>query len=700
MRNWLCNFIYICFLEAVFHIGSFGVTPFWPALTLANACVFAAIEAGIVLAVPRKLKKLFFWLPLFAEFVLYMVQTVYFHIFKQPLQWRAMFLGGGDALTNYYKEAARGWMECIPLFLMMILPLLIYGLLLSKKLLVFRNYNSISLMRILVLVTLGMVVRFDTMAIGKIGQYEYYTDYVEFFDPISVMQNSGVGVMVERDAILEVKNLLGKNQENSLGADNYDGGAVEDAFAEFFTDTAAGVVTAQDTKENQDNKEGEEIPETATPEPVVEIDRSPNVIEIDFDKLAQLSGSSKEKTWLKEYLANKVPTQKNEYTGVFEGYNLIFLTAEGFSTYAIREDLTPTLYKLVNSGFVFNNYYVPLWQTSTSDGEYINCTGLIPDGQFSMRKSGSNNMAYTLPKYFSQAGAKCYAFHDNSLTYYDRDVTHPNMGYEFLAAKKGDLSSAAAEGKIFPMENPNYWPASDLEMMQGTTSYYKNLDQFLVYYMTVSGHMNYNFAGNRMSSKNKALVSGLSMTENARAYIACQIELDRALEYLIQDLDEAGVLDHTVICLSADHYPYAMTSEQYEELAGKSLSGDLDVYRNSLILWSPSIEEPVIVDKACGSMDLVPTLLNLFGFTYDSRMYAGKDIFGPQEGMVIFNDKSFVTDTVAYNKKKKTTTWYRELDEDTKKKYFEMAQEEVNNRYTFSAYILRNNYYDLIEQCR
>lgn len=33
-------------------------------------------------------------------------------------------------------------------------------------------------------------------------------------------------------------------------------------------------------------------------------------------------------------------------------------------------------------------------------------------------------------------------------------------------------------------------------------------------------------------------------------------------------------LDNTVICLSADHYPYGMTEEQYEELAGRDLSND------------------------------------------------------------------------------------------------------------------------------
>jgi len=451
-------------------------------------------------------------------------------------------------------------------------------------------------------------------------------------------------------------------------------------------------------EEKTDVSSGEKQEEQKT-ENFKEIDTSPNVLEIDFDKLMELSGKSKEKNWLCQYIQGVEPTKKNEYTGIFEGYNLIFLTAEGFSPSAVREDVTPTLYRLAHSGIVCTNYYVPLWQTSTSDGEYVNSTGLIPDGQFSMRKSADLNMCYSLPSYFAPLGAKCYAFHNNSLTYYDRHLSHPNLGYEFLAAKKGDMSKSQAEGKIFPMENPDFWPASDYEMMIGTLPYYVNEDRFLAYYMTVSGHMNYNFTGNRMSIKNKDAVKDIPLSDNGKAYIACQIELDKALEYLLEELEKAGKLDTTVICLSADHYPYAMTPEQYEELAGKDLKVDLEVYRNNLILWNSQIEEPIVVDKVCGAMDLLPTLLNLFGMEYDSRMYAGRDIFGPQEGMVIFNDRSFVTDTVAYNKKRKTLNWYKEpaVGEDT---YLAAAKEEVKNRYQFSAYILRNNYYDLILACR
>ena len=78
------------------------------------------------------------------------------------------------------------------------------------------------------------------------------------------------------------------------------------------------------------------------------------------------------------YFENQAPTNKNEYTGMFAGKNLIFIVAEGFYPIAIDEKLTPTLYKLTNSSFVFDNYYQPIYNCSTSDGEFINQLSILP----------------------------------------------------------------------------------------------------------------------------------------------------------------------------------------------------------------------------------------------------------------------------------------------------------------------------------
>ena len=689
----------LVYMEIVFHLGSFGWQGINPLFSVGLILFVAALQALISGCFGDKGGKRAFRIMVWFQYAIYAIQAVYFHIFNEPLQITAIFMGGQDALTNYWREALLGIWQTTPLLILLALPIVLLEILRKRKKWSAESLRGIQKLRLGLVAWIALVYSVCCMLIGNMVGAEYAEEYLEYYDPVSVMREMGVLTMVQRDGLYEAENLMSKLTQGSSSVPasgettvvqnpNVDGAEGEE-----------GIGEGDDLPSGEEISSEEPQPtESPVPEPEGP-DTSPNAWDIDLAQLAEMSKDSKEMKWLSDYIAGLTPTNRNEYTGMFEGYNLIFLTAEGFSTYAIREDLTPTLYKMVNSSFVFNNYYVPLWQTSTSDGEYVNCTGLIPDGQFSMRKSASNNMAYTLPRFFASEGVYCRAYHNNSLSYYDRNLTHTNLGYDFKASLLGDLSQEEWGGQVFAMENAKAWPASDYDMMVATIPEYINDERFHVYYMTVSGHMNYNFRGNQMSGKNKEAVAELDMSENARAYIACNIELDKALEYLLEQLEQAGKLENTVICLSADHYPYGMTEEQYEELAGKDLSNDMDLYRNSLILWNAAMEEPVVVDKACCSVDLLPTLLNLFGFDFDSRMYAGRDIFSDEEGMVIFKDKSYVTDTVIYNKKQKTTTWLKELTEEEQNAYREAKKQDVNCRYVFSAYILRSNYYDVIRQC-
>lgn len=81
---------------------------------------------------------------------------------------------------------------------------------------------------------------------------------------------------------------------------------------------------------------------------------------------------------IKKYIEDNPGTSKNKYTGMFENKNLIFVVAESFSEIGIDKDRTPTLYKLTNNGFIFDNFYVPYY-LSTIGGEFQSLTGLYPN---------------------------------------------------------------------------------------------------------------------------------------------------------------------------------------------------------------------------------------------------------------------------------------------------------------------------------
>ena len=677
------------YLEVIYHLGGFGLTGGMPVYVLGMAAVWSGIWTLIIGLCRGVWKKRVFYAVIWFYIFWAAAQFVYLKMFRQPLLWESIFWGGQDALTQYWREALEGIFQVLPFLFLFLLPGILTGVWMRWRKVKLPRLGVLQILRLNVVICLGIVSQLTVMEVGKTLDTDYYESYLEFYDPFTAAQKLGFLPVLQRDTHLRVAEA---------------GQEVWEIIVERFSAEPHNIperetlpVLADVPKE--ENKDMQQVQGDDSDEAYTKKHEMP----IDFGRLYSLAEDER-KGWLTHYIEGLEASSENEYTGLFEGCNLIFLTAEGFSPYGVREDLTPTLYRLTHSGFMFENYYVPLWQTSTSDGEYINCTGLIPDGQFSMRKSASNEMPFALPGFFAQEGVDSLAYHNNSLSYYDRYRTHPNLGYDFKGCRLGRLSGKEWEEKLFAMENPDAWPPSDLEMMRATVPEYIEKDRFHVYYMTISGHMNYNFSGNAMAAKNKEAVEQLQMSESAKAYIACSIELDKALEYLLEQLEAAGKLDKTVICLSADHYPYGMTDEQYQELAGIPLSEGMDMYRNSLILWSSQMEEPVVVKKVCGPMDILPTLLNLFGFSYDSRMYAGRDILSEEEGLVIFNDRSFVTDSVIYNRREGNTIWLVDeqgnprIPEEEQGVYFSEKEQEVRDIYQFSAYVLQTNYYsDILE---
>ena len=352
-----------------------------------------------------------------------------------------------------------------------------------------------------------------------------------------------------------------------------------------------------------------------------------NKMELDFTATSDLVGGSTLEN-MHNYFSSKTASQQNEYTGMFKGKNLIQITAEAFSPYVISKELTPTLYKLTHEGFVFTNYYQPGWGQSTTGGEFAHMTGIIPtwvNGNLSFYASHQDYMPFALGNQFRALGYTTVAYHNNSYTYYNRHLTHPNLGYDYYG-----------QGNGLTLTVPG-WPYSDLEMMELTApayieDYVNTGKPFHAYYMSVSGHANWGW-GNAMSAKNReaAVAAYPDASQPVQGYIAANLELEYALTYLLEQLEAAGIADDTVICMTADHYPYALVTDEvdyYQELSGKQDSElDISRYKNTWLLWSGSMESSVTVNTPCSAIDILPTVSNLFGLEFDSRLMSGHDVF-------------------------------------------------------------------------
>ena len=504
--------------------------------------IFFAMPVGIIFAIltgffSKYINTLIMWLLTIVTCFIFGLQIVYYSIFKVYLSLSSFGMAD-DAVSEFGREVYNAIRTNIPSIILSFLPLLILCFLIKK---VFScEKRKLKDQGFLLIGAVGLhIIALLLLPIYGKQDYSPYELYHHSKVPDLSAKQLGVITLTRFDltGILKDDDLIIIETQHVSNEDVFNTDEI------IHSPTIPPRPTAGPLTEGQEQVKEELQPTVPALPTQIPIDTSPNIMDIDFEVLAENEENDQIRS-LHNYFATIVPTNKNEYTGMFEGYNLIMITAEGFSPYAVHEELTPTLYKMTKEGFVFNNFYTALWQTSTSDGEYVAMTGMIPVGSRSMYHSRNNLMPFALGNQFNLLGIESKAYHNHSHTYYERHETHPNLGYRFKAKGNGLVLDS------------DVWPGSDLEMMQNTVDEFINEDQFHIYYLTVSGHMNYSFVGNSMSFKNKDLVKELPYSSDARAYIACQIEFDRAMEELIRRLTEAGIIDKTVIAISADHYPY------------------------------------------------------------------------------------------------------------------------------------------------
>lgn len=407
-----------------------------------------------------------------------------------------------------------------------------------------------------------------------------------------------------------------------------------------------------------------------------------NITYIDFDKLIK----NEEDNTIKEmhkYFSSQEASKKNKYTGMFKDKNLIVLVGESFSSLAIREDLTPNLYKLYKEGFQFDNFYTPIFPVSTADGEYITDTSLIPkEGVWSFLRVAGNYMPYSYANVFEKQGYSSNAYHNHTATYYERDKYIETMGYNSYLAVGTGLEDR--------MDTSN-WPNSDYEMVKTTVNDYINNEKFMAYYMTVSGHMNYTKIGNMMVYRNWDQVKDLPYSNKAKGYLAANIELDKAVGELLSRLEQAGKLEDTVIVISGDHYPYGLTLGEINELSTFERDDKFEKFRMPFLIWSGSMKGPIKVEKIGSSLDVLPTVLNLFGAEFDSRLLMGRDILSDSNPIVIFSDRSFITDKGRYNSLTEQFTPNEGVT--VEEGYVDKINTIIYKKYQMSRLILENDYY-------
>ena len=348
------------------------------------------------------------------------------------------------------------------------------------------------------------------------------------------------------------------------------------------------------------------------------------------------------KAEINAYFANRTVGGDNEMTGLLEGKNVVLVLMESMDDWMIGE-YTPTLERLMSEGISFTHFYTPGYGgIRTFNSEFCMNTGsfLSSQGGYAFDYI-TNTYRQSLASLLTQEGYSAKTFHYNDPSFYSRGVFSPAMGYSEYVCY-GDYIGEDEEDLLYDDQLLFDNPGLNAEV-------FREGQPTLNFIITRSAHLSYKY--NEVLSywalKKYPEFRGLTGNEETDcAYLKAKL-VDDLFARLLQELEDKGQLDNTVIIGVTDHYTYGYK----DEASLYALSGVDDALlleKTPCFIWSADLQ-PMEVDKTLNTSDLLPTMLNLLGVDspYD---YIGRDAFDPTyEGYALFSDGSWISGDIAYD---------------------------------------------------
>ncbi len=327
----------------------------------------------------------------------------------------------------------------------------------------------------------------------------------------------------------------------------------------------------------------------------------------------------------------------NEYTGLFEGKNVIAVMLESMDTWMIDEKVTPTLHYMMSNGINFSNYNAPMFGVGfTFSSEFAFNTGYFtPLSSNSAAHYSTNHFPYALANLFKDAGYATNSFHFNDAGFYNRGIMHKAFGYDQYNALV-DFGLTGVEAEL------------DSNMMKNEALYQKMIENkpFFNFVITYSAHLPYtdDSAKLQLAKTYRPDLVDETMHHEQNNIQVLAADTDAFFKHLLTRLEEDGLLDDTVIVAYTDHFAYAVSDEEMLS----QWKGDELIYRVPAFIYAKGIE-PMQVSKPMMTVDWAPTLVNLFGLNRDGG-YLGNDILEPtNDGFVYFENWSWMDSERYYN---------------------------------------------------
>ena len=386
---------------------------------------------------------------------------------------------------------------------------------------------------------------------------------------------------------------------------------------------------------------------------------------------------------LNNYFMSRNITDKNEYTGMFEGKNLIVIMMESVNNILLDENIYPNFAKLYKNGWYWENAYSPRNSCSTGNNEM---TGMV--SLYSIYRTCTANV-YMNNKYeesifglFNNKGYTTTSYHDYTEKYYYRSTIHKNMG----SSKYYGVSDLGIS------YNNEYkeWP-SDVSLMDKSSEIFTQNSPFMAWITTVSPHQPY-YSDSELSKIYYDSFANTGYPSNVKRYMSKLKVLDDSLGEILKILEEKGILDDTVIVLYADHYPYGLTNSDISKVLGDGINKYNEVDRTPFVIYNSKMT-PKTYSEYTSYVNVLPTVANLFNLDYDPRLYMGTDLLSSSyQNRVVFADGSWQTPVGFYYASTGRISYFND-DRYTNDEIVNINT-DVDNMIKYSNLAIKTNYFE------
>lgn len=340
-----------------------------------------------------------------------------------------------------------------------------------------------------------------------------------------------------------------------------------------------------------------------------------------YNSFIKKDNSIEARLFVNNYIDENYKEDNNEYTGIFKDKNFIFVMMESMDDWLVNENVTPTMYMMMQHGFNFNNHYSPGYVTGdTANTEFIANTGMYPViNKLSPNYAYVNNSyPYSIANLFKNEGYTVNSFHRSGGGIYNRENMYISLGYEKY---HNYVDMGISDDNL------------DLDSYIIKDGYDKIIsdNKFMSFIITYSPHSPYTY--NKIECQTnlsdiKTIYPELDKEELLCAYSAAR-ETDNMFKLLLEKLKNDNLLDDTIIVAFTDHPNKLVIRDDETEKLNKTIFYIYDHDMNSNQ-----------IDTITSSINILPTVINLFGIK-NNYLYSGYDALDTNEEYVIFKDYTY-----------------------------------------------------------